>query len=83
MSHDDIRIGTLAEMDKGAGYIRQILPHGFESFSLTLWQHIGAIDLQRTAREVLETIDGQAVVSSIGLYGNPLTDQRRRRTGCA
>lgn len=76
MSHDDIRIGTLAGMDKGAGYISQMLPHGFESFSLTLWQHIGAIDLQRTAREVLETIDGQAVVSSIGLYGNPLTDQQ-------
>jgi predicted adenine nucleotide alpha hydrolase (AANH) superfamily ATPase len=32
----DIRIGTLAGMDKGAAYLKQILPHGFESFSTTL-----------------------------------------------
>ena len=40
MSHTDIRIGTLAPMDKGAACLKQILPHGFESFSLTFWQKI-------------------------------------------
>ncbi|WP_428940562.1 sugar phosphate isomerase/epimerase family protein [Fontivita pretiosa] len=75
MSQLDIRIGTLAPMDKGAGYLKQILPHGFESFSLTCWQQIGAVDLKRTAAEVLETIGDRAVISSIGLFGNPLMNE--------
>ena len=72
MSQLDIRIGTLAGMDKGAAYLKQILPHGFESFSLTCWEFIGKVDLKKTATEVLETIDGKAVISCIGLFGNPL-----------
>jgi len=78
-SHSDIRIGTLAGMDKGAAYIKQILPHGFESFSLTCWQHIGATDLQRTAKEVLETLGDKAVVGSVGVFGNPLQDEQTRK----
>lgn len=76
MAHQDIRIGTLCGMDKGADYIRQILPHGFESFSLTCWQKIGDVDLRKTAGEVLETIGDQAVISSVGIFGNPLTDKQ-------
>ena len=35
----DIRIGTLVSAGMDAPeYISQILPHGFESFSLTFWQ---------------------------------------------
>ena len=79
MSHSDIRIGTLAGMDKGAGYIKQILPHGFESFSLTLWQYIGKVDLEKTAKEVLDTIGDKAVISSVGIYGNPLQDENCAR----
>lgn len=75
MSLLDIRIGTLAGMDKGAGYLRQILPHGFESFSLTCWQKIGEVDLERTAKEVLDTLGDKATVSCIGLFGNPLQDE--------
>ena len=71
-----IRIGTLAGMDKGAAYLKQILPHGFESFSLTFWQYIGDVDIERTAKEVRETIGDQAVISSIGLFGNPLQDEK-------
>lgn len=50
MSHTDIRIGTLAGMNLGAAYLKQILPHGFESFSLTCWQHIGNVDVKRAAK---------------------------------
>ena len=76
MSQLDVRIGTLAAMDKGAGYLRQILPHGFESFSLTCWQYIGQTDVKSTAEQCLETIGDKAVISSIGLYGNPLQDKQ-------
>lgn len=74
-NHSDIRIGTLAPMDKGTKYLSQILPHGFESFSLTIWQKIGDIDIERTAKEVLALIGDKAVISSIGLFGNPLQDE--------
>ena len=76
MSQLDIRIGTLAPMGKGADYIKQILPHGFESFSLTSWEHIGDVDIEKTAKEVLEVVADKAVISSIGVYGNPLQDEQ-------
>jgi sugar phosphate isomerase/epimerase len=75
-NHQDIRIGTLAPMDKGAKYLEQILPHGFESFELTCWRFIGDIDLETTAKEVLDTIGDEAIISSVGLYGNPLQDEQ-------
>ena len=73
---EKIRIGTLAPADKGAGYIAQILPHGFESFSLTFWQKIGDVDLKKLAAEVKKTLgDSGAVISSLGMFGNPLGEQ--------
>ena len=78
MGHEDIRIGTLAGMDKGAAYLKQILPHGFESFSLTCWQYIGKTDLAETAKAVLDTIGDKAVISSVGMFGNPLQDEQTR-----
>ena len=75
MSHRDIRIGTLASMSKGADYIRQILPHGFESFSLTFWQKIDVPDLKESARQILDTIGDKAVISSLGMFGNPLQNE--------
>jgi|SRR5579872_6288343 len=77
--HKDIRIGTLAPMDKGAGYLKQILPHGFESFSLTFWEKIGDVDIERTAREVLDLLGDKAVISTIGLFGNPLLKETSAR----
>jgi sugar phosphate isomerase/epimerase len=74
--HQDIRIGTLAGMKEGASYLRQILPHGFESFQLTLWQYVGDIDLPEYAKEVMDTIGDKAVISSLGIYGNPLQDEK-------
>ena len=73
----DIRIGTLV----GAGmqapeYIRQILPHGFESFSLTFWQTCEGIDFKKLAREVNAVLeDSDAVISSIAIFGNPLESE--------
>ena len=69
--HDDIRIGTLAPADKGAEYLRQILPHGFESFQLTFWKHIGGVDIKKLAREVRELLNetgNKAVISSLGIF---------------
>lgn len=69
-----IRIGTMVGGDHSAGrYIRQILPHGFESFQLHYWRTIGKVDLKRLARETTDALAGSgAVISSLGVYGNPL-----------
>lgn len=74
MATETIRIGTLVNSgDNPPAYIRQILPHGFESFSISFWQALGGADLQRMAAEVKEALAGQdAVVSSLAIYGNPL-----------
>lgn len=74
-NHQDIRIGTLAGMSSGANYLRQILPHGFESFELTMWQYIGDLNLSEISREVKDVLGDQAVISSLGIYGNPLQDE--------
>ena len=82
LSAEKIRIGTLVQAGVAGGpanYIRQILPHGFESFSLTFWQHLGDIDLKKTAEQVREVLGPSgAVVSSVGIYGNPLVDEVTR-----
>jgi sugar phosphate isomerase/epimerase len=78
-----IRIGTLVNGGAGtAGYIRQILPHGFESFEITFWQVLGDTDLGRLAAEVGDVLsDSGAVISSLGIYGNPLhTDEKAELT---
>ncbi len=78
-NHQDIRIGTLAGMDLGVDYLRQILPHGFESFELTCWAHIGNIDLSEYAKQALALLENDAIVSAIGVYGNPLQDARTEK----
>jgi len=72
MGHDDIRIGTLLGMSNAVKHLPQILPHGFESFSLTFWQKID-VDLEETAKKVKDLIAGKAVISTVGFFGNPLT----------
>ncbi len=74
MYQDKIRIGTLVQGNHGAGsYIRQVLPHGFESFQLTFWQELGGVDLKKLAGEVKEALGGSgAVISSLAVFGNPL-----------
>lgn len=77
MHTDTIRIGTLVNGGtKSADYIRQILPHGFESFSITFWQTLGNTDLEKLAREVNEALSGSdAVISTLGIFGNPLGER--------
>lgn len=74
--HQDIRIGTMAGMSNGPDYLRKILPHGFESFELTCWAQVGDVDLAEYAKQVLDVLGDQAVVSSLGIYGNPLQDEK-------
>jgi sugar phosphate isomerase/epimerase len=71
----DIRIGTLVQGagQDVAGYIKQILPYGFESFQLFYWQTLGGVDLRALAPAVNEALAGSgAIISSIGVFGNPL-----------
>ena len=72
----DIRIGTLVPDQPGiAEYIKALLPHGFESFSLTFGSGKEGIDPVRTAELVTGAIaDHDVVISSLGIYGNPLED---------
>lgn len=74
IDHQDIRIGTLISGGpKTASIIKQILPYGFESFSITFWQTLGDTDLHRLADEVKAALDGSnAVISSLSVFGNPL-----------
>src|ERR1051326_1684599 len=74
MSHNDIRIGTLVSAPLAVSHIKQILPHGFESFSVTFWQKIGDISLEKLAAEVQQAVGDKAVISSLGMFGNPLMD---------
>jgi len=70
----DILIGTMA--GKGAetpAYLKQLLPLGFECFQINFWKTLGGVDLARLADEVNQTLDGSGVViSSLGVYGNPM-----------
>jgi sugar phosphate isomerase/epimerase len=82
----DIRIGTLVSRGmESPGYIRQILPHGFESIGLTFWQTALEIDFHKLADETLAAMDGtDCVVSSLTVFGNPLDtepgDEETRRS---
>ncbi len=69
-----IRIGTLVSANKNTGnYIRQIKQHGFESFSLTIWQQLGDLTMNELAEDVKAAIgDDDIKINCIGVFGNPL-----------
>lgn len=75
--HSKIRIGTIVPGgEKSPDYIRQIIGYGFESFSITFGPHPGDIDLKRLSDDVKEAIgDRDVIVSSLGVFGNPLGDR--------
>ena len=79
VQHQDIRIGTIVQFGVGADYIRQILPHGFECFQLFAWQYLPEIDLPETAKAVRDACGDSAVISSLGMFGNPLQDEKTAR----
>jgi len=71
-----IRIGTMAgKGPRTAEYIRSILPLGFECFQINFWKTLGGVKLPQLEAEVARVLEGSdAVVSSLGVYGNPLGD---------
>jgi sugar phosphate isomerase/epimerase len=74
----DIRIGTMVRGNQPdpAGYVRQILPLGFESVQLFFWQSLGGKDIRRLAGEIGEAIgNSNVVVGALGMFGNPLEEQ--------
>ena len=78
MNHSwDIKIGTLVD-GKGsdpAHYIKQILPYGFESFSLTFWETLGNVDIKELAAAIQDVlVETSAAISSLSIFGNPLED---------
>jgi sugar phosphate isomerase/epimerase len=78
----DIRIGTMvrANLPDPAAYVRQILPLGFESIQPFFWQTLGGKDLKRLAGEIREAIgERDVVVSSLGVFGNPLEERELDR----
>ncbi|OPZ06077.1 MAG: hypothetical protein BWZ08_02357 [candidate division BRC1 bacterium ADurb.BinA292] len=83
----DIRIGTLVNgMQRDvAGYIRAILPHGFESLQLTFNAGVVDLDLKKLAASVKAAIgDADVVISALGIYANPLEsgeDDRKAALG--
>ena len=70
---EGIRIGTLVGHNNTASYIKQILPHGFESFEITFGGSAVGLDLKKMAEEVKVALDDSgAVISAVGVYANPL-----------
>jgi sugar phosphate isomerase/epimerase len=73
----NIRVGTMikANAPDPAGYVRQILPHGFESIEPFFWQVMNK-DLPRLAGELRDAIgDADVVIDTLGMFGNPLEEQ--------
>jgi len=70
----DIRIGTLVSGNADtARYIKKILVHGFESFSITFWQKLAGVNLKTLAAEVKAVLSDQDVkIDCLGMFGNPL-----------
>lgn len=90
-TNEKIRIGTMVQGNPAEGapsvarYLEQILPHGFESISLTFWQTLGTTNINELAREVNAVLSGTGVVvSSLSIFGNPLeTDPKDLETAAA
>jgi len=68
----DIRIGTLVGIQDAVRVVPQLVEHGFESFQLTGGFGVDLVDFADIAPRVREAIEGRAVISSLGYFGNPL-----------
>ncbi|MDP6116283.1 MAG: sugar phosphate isomerase/epimerase family protein [Planctomycetota bacterium] len=86
MSQLDIRMGTLVPCNRAnpEDYIRQISAHGFESYQLFFWQFVGDVDFRKLAKKVEAALDEaetevRPVISSIGIFGNPLEDKQNAK----
>jgi len=80
LNPEKIRIGTIAGGAQSPAFIKQTLQHGFESYSVMFWQTLDGAKLPTLAREVKEALaDSDAVVSSLGAFGNPLDNSDGRQ----
>jgi sugar phosphate isomerase/epimerase len=73
-----IRIGTIARIADGdvTSYIRQIQPHGFETYQLQFWESMHGVDLTKLAPQVNEVLAGTGCeISALAVFGNPLGDR--------
>ncbi|GGH28652.1 sugar phosphate isomerase/epimerase family protein [Paenibacillus segetis] len=71
---EQLRIGTLVGGKDAVRVIPQIAPYGFESFSLTFGRSTEGMDLKEASKAITElAAKHDAVISSIGVYGNTLT----------
>jgi sugar phosphate isomerase/epimerase len=78
---DNIRIGTLISGQDAVRVIPQIMPYGFESFSLTFWEKTGDVNLVETAKKVKEIISNKNVaISTVSVFGNPLVNEECRES---
>lgn len=78
---EPIRIGTLVPGVGTVDYVRQILPHGFESFEITWgWgKSCATIDMPKLAADLRAVMGGQARIAALGVFGNPLADDDAAR----
>jgi len=69
-----IPIGTMAgKGPRTAEYIAAILPHGFECFQINFWKTLDGVKLPKLADDIGRVLAGsEAMVSTLGVYGNPL-----------
>lgn len=71
---ENIRIGTLVSGGDAQRIIPQILPYGFESFSLTYWQTTGDTNFKEAAKQMQDILaEKNAIISCLSIFGNPLT----------
>jgi len=69
-----IKIGTLVGGGEALRVIPQILPYGFESFSVTFWQTTGEVNLKETAKALQDLLAEKDIpISCVSIFGNPLT----------
>lgn len=71
-----IRIGTMIKGNAPdpAAYVKNILPHGFESIEPFFWQVMNK-DLPTLAAQLKDAIgDADVTISTLGMFGNPLEE---------
>lgn len=74
--HQDIKIGTLVGANRAVQVIPQLIPYGFETFSLTFGRTTKNCDLKQLAKDIKDILAGSdCEISSLSLFGNPLMDE--------
>ncbi len=81
---DKLRIGTLVDGKDAVRVIPQLIPYGFESFSITFWQTTGGADLEDMAKKVRDVLaEHDVIISCLSLFGNPLMGEGKNADALA